>query len=1100
MVALIRRKNSETAGLVRGRIQQPGQIRALRASASRIVPGDRKSVRSMSAVRQSWQARAWNYRDEIGELRYAVGFLGHAARRMMLYPAVYQPNELLPVKIEDSDLKQHQQVADDALDRLGDVGGRGDLLGAQMENFEVTGECFLISRMDDGDGLNREIWEIRSTSEVHESEDGKILLRDLPNQSGVWSSTSDDTYVMQSEDYIARMWYPNPQYRRLADSPCRAAESILEELSILSKDIRAAGVSRLANNGILLMPDTMSVVRAQGGDEGGDLSEDDPFMQEMIEAAMAAIADPGSAAAAVPIIARGPAESIKEIRLLTLTRPEADNANKRLEALRRLATTLDLPTEILSGMADLNHWTAWQVDDSTFRHHIEPLVQVEVDAWTAGYFRRYLIEADVPPEDVARMVVWYDPTELLTKPDRSGDAKDGHTAGVLSDQALREHLGFTDEEAPDDEELVRRAVLGKATLDPGQVKEVIRLMDPRLKPADPPPMLPGAPPPGLNPDQPNPADQPQEGPPPADGPPTNGLAARVAEIKRLRQEQGHPSAMRERIAQIRAERVAQQRELEALLADARQTPDWAFEVSRRLAERDQQLRESLRVACEAAVKRTLERAGAKVVSRARSKDAVAAAACRDIPLWAVPGRLGPTLVASLGLTEDAMLTDDLADLEKTWDRVIGAGMSQALSDATRLVGTDPAAVLAAADLKLRRDRADGWAFLRLVLDQNARAGLTAAALDTGQLVPTSGVRAAIAVAGGFDTPTSQGINPATLLPVDPKEHFGQLGTGTTVKNHLEQNGAEVEHYRWIHGFSIESFPPHAALDGFEFDEWDDGRLQRAGFPGDLHPGDHRGCNCDAILVWVPPPAVVEQVANPPVSLSQAMKQHTELPLDTPDAPRGPEWWAGDEGYGTWEKYAGCERTRLAANDLLGFQHRGWGGELPGDADYTRAERMLDWLASPETGQVRITNRESERAGRWAGYIKTKYASRQVDGKWVDEFTPKSRTLSRQMHIPDTEYDEFVGSLGPDIDLSLASFHGLTDAQAAKQDWGVTRAGKSVIIRLVGNPRVIAGWNDATKEVITGGRFQVLAHGVKGDHYEIVIRQLGVFDSKGDLIP
>ncbi len=24
------------------------------------------------------------------------------------------------------------------------------------------------------------------------------------------------------------------------------------------------------------------------------------------------------------------------------------------------------------GMAELNHWTGWQVSDDTFRHHLEP--------------------------------------------------------------------------------------------------------------------------------------------------------------------------------------------------------------------------------------------------------------------------------------------------------------------------------------------------------------------------------------------------------------------------------------------------------------------------------------------------------------------------------------------------------------------------------------------------------------------------------------------------------------------------------------------------------------------------------------------------------
>jgi hypothetical protein len=232
-----------------------------------------------------------------------------------------------------------------------------------------------------------------------------------------------------------------------------------------------------------------------------------------------------------------------------------------------------------------------------------------------------------------------------------------------------------------------------------------------------------------------------------------------------------------------------------------------------------------------------------------------------------------------------------------------------------------------------------------------------------------------------------------------------------------------------------------------------------------------------------------------------MREHTELPLDTPDATKAQpnyRWWV-DDGYAAWEKYADCERTRFAADDLLGFRHYGWDAGVPQDADYTRAERMLDWLASPETDAVRVTDKEPERAGRWAGYVKTSLSSQQVNGKWVDTFKPKTRVMSRQMHIPDERFDDFVRSLDGDLDLSLVSFHGLTDAQAKKQDWGQVRPGKSVVLRLVGNPRVIVGWNNAS-ELVTGGRFKVLAHGVKGDHYEVVIKQEGVFNSQGELIP
>jgi hypothetical protein len=840
VVSLIRRKTDRPPGrFLRQDVQTGRQVRALRASATSmdLARLDRGQAYQLMAVRQAWQTRAWGYRREVGELRYAVGFLGNAARRMMFFPAVYMPGALIPVPIEDSDLKQHTAIAHDALDRIGDVGGRAALAKDQMENFEVTGECYLISRIDDSDGVKREVWEVRSQSEVQSSEDGKILIRDMPGaQSGsaLWSSRDSSTYVMQPDDFFARMWWPDPEWRRLADSPIRSAESILEELIILGKDVRASGVSRLANNGILLMPDSLSVVSNDPG-EGVD-PEDDEFVNQLMEAAAEAIRDPGSAAAAIPIVARGPAEALDKVKFLTLPRPEADNSNKRSEVLRRLATSIDLPVEIITGMADLNHWTAWQVDDSTFRHHIEPLVQGDVDAWTAAYYRRYLIAAGVPPEAVSRMVVWYDPTELLTKPDRSVDAKDAHERFVLSDESLRTHLGFTKEEAPTDVELARRLLMKSNTLDPDLAKQLLMQLDPSLKEPEPKPVVVSPFPPGGgdggDTGQPDDAADPN-GPTPAEtGPPEGAAAAgmrrRVAELHQKRADAGHPAEMRARLAELRAAQQQEIADLQALLAaSTRTSPDWAFELSQRMAERDQLLRETLRVACEAAVRRTLEKAGAKVITRARQRDAVVAASLREIPAWAVPGRLGPALVAALGLNEDELLKDELTDLRRTWDQYVRTGQTQALRDAARLVGMDINTAFTQLDGTFRSDRDKGWAFLRQALDRNTRSALVAdptRKVETAQLVPTSSVRAAIAVAGGFQTSTSQGFDPDTMLPVDPTEHFGQIGTGTTVKGFLEKNGATVEKYRWVHGLSIHEFLPHAALDGHEFDDWSDARL------------------------------------------------------------------------------------------------------------------------------------------------------------------------------------------------------------------------------------------------------------------------------------
>ncbi len=58
----------------------------------------------------------------------------------------------------------------------------------------------------------------------------------------------------------------------------------------------------------------------------------------------------------------------------------------------------------------------------------------------------------------------YDSGELVARPNRAQDAKDAHDRWTISDAALRTATGFSDNDAPDDEELTRRIKIKQAIL------------------------------------------------------------------------------------------------------------------------------------------------------------------------------------------------------------------------------------------------------------------------------------------------------------------------------------------------------------------------------------------------------------------------------------------------------------------------------------------------------------------------------------------------------------------------------------------------------------------------------------------------------------
>lgn len=519
---LVRRSQPESA---RRRSSMP---RALTASASEVKIADRSEAKRLKRVRQAWQDEAWAYRRSLGELRYATSFLGNSTMRMRLFPGAYIAGDQVPV-----DVMNHPEIpadlaaaAQDVLDRLGSSGptAAAQLMKRMTENFEIAGEGYLIGRTDPLSGVEK--WSFHSISELLISDSGKFLLCEMPTIGGN-ANKEDAIELDEAHDFVCRMWWPDPQFGNIADSPVRAVLDLCEELLLLGRDVRATARSRLANNGILFLPDTLSVTRPGGTGAEDDMLED-PFFSELLEAATAAISDESSASAIVPIVARGPVDAIVAARHLVISRPEhAANMSQRMELIKRIATGLDLPAEVLTGVADLNHWSSWQIDDNTFRHHVEPIVIVQIDALTAGFLWPMLEAYGIWDSALIHQVmIWYDPTELLTHPDRSADAFQAWDRMAISDEALRRYLGFPDSDAPTSEELLLRLATHLRALDPALQIQILHNLDSSIPLPIPPPPLPTAPAPAPalpgTPAPPalpaGPANPPTAGPPPTPTP------------------------------------------------------------------------------------------------------------------------------------------------------------------------------------------------------------------------------------------------------------------------------------------------------------------------------------------------------------------------------------------------------------------------------------------------------------------------------------------------------------------------------------------------------------------------------------------------------
>jgi hypothetical protein len=177
-----------------------------------------------------------------------------------------------------------------------------------------------------------------------------------------------------------------------------------------------------------------------------------------------------------------PDDAVGKIEHKTFWSPLDEHALElRSEAIRRFALGMDLPPEQVLGMSSnsgsgggtsngVSHWGAWQIEESTIKMHVEPLLETVCNALTIGYIRP-LVE-DTDPIVVASTAA------LRLRPDRSREAMELYDRGSLSEAAMLRENGFGDEDIPDQNErhlwLLRKIASGSAT--PEQVQAALAVL------------------------------------------------------------------------------------------------------------------------------------------------------------------------------------------------------------------------------------------------------------------------------------------------------------------------------------------------------------------------------------------------------------------------------------------------------------------------------------------------------------------------------------------------------------------------------------------------------------------------------------------------
>lgn len=766
----------------------------------------------------AWQIEAWRYYGEIGAVWYSHAWKGNAIGHLDWQVGIVDADgDVVPARnaqgaaVEGVD-GALLSIAQDALDRLVGVAGSHSAWARPLGvALSCVAEGWLVgySVNEDGDPVESEVemnglmvenpeaigeqWEAYSpTALIRETGDVDPMTGKPRLRVKVRRSQDGDPTLLPRDTILVRIFRRHPEYPDDPDGPMRPLLDTCDDLLMLQRAVRGSALSR-THAGLLLIPreglglpgNAYSLVVENGN---GDGPPPNPVVTEIIAGLSTPHRDPGSAATLVPTAITTGSAHINEWRHLPLDRTiDPELRLQREELLRAYATGVDLPPERLLGMADLNHWTAWEVGEDSWRH-VDPDAKTVAAGMTTGYLWPSMLEAleDLNPDvvltaeqrkAVRRFRVTYDPTAVIISPDKSDDADGAFDRGAISWPAYRKYKHFNEADAPTPEELEARRALGFASKGPASTTV-------------------------------------------SPGPPQSNQPGAAASTTITRGD--------------------------VTVVLAAPTPDELFRFSVDAARMEARFLRDVLVMADSQIDEAVRKAQARLRSKAQADPALRSLV-RGVPLDQVPRVLGRRECARLA----AFASDEDPTIESLFDGalLVMAAKYQRMGSAVQAAYRTRAAALLDQEFDdaevEQQDRdltasegvllggATAYAVARL-FDQVAAAEQVGE-VPSGVSLPIALVRRASAAAGGV--PTAPGFT-----PLDRWE--GGILTGTTPTDQLAARGLVATGLVWVYGdpgTRQQTYEPHYDLDGQT-------ARDPSGFFG-FEPGDHNGCQCSWASTW-----------------------------------------------------------------------------------------------------------------------------------------------------------------------------------------------------------------------------------------------------------
>ena len=384
-----------------------------------------RSSLGFAAASRDWQDDAWDMLDLVGELRYYVSWRASSCSRVRLVASDVNPDTGLP-----TGATENRRVTDIVNAIAGGALGQSQFLKRATECLTVPGEFWAVIIVTDA-GVR---WLVVTADEMHKGARGTEI--DLPEGGR-------HLLDLGGQDSMFRVWNPRPRKAAEPDSPVRATLDSLHEIVRTTKTIASASKSRLVGNGIVFLPQELSLPPVNA--PGTSTTEGTPAIQQLQEllwsVADTAYDDSDSMAALIPILATVPGEQIKNVQHLRWDNDVTELAVKvRNDAVARLAMGLDVSPERLLGLgSNQNHWNAWLTTDQDVQLHIAPVMETICQALNTVVLGTVLEREGLDPK---AYMVWYDAGSLTADPDKTDNATAAFDRGTITAEAYRDYLGL----------------------------------------------------------------------------------------------------------------------------------------------------------------------------------------------------------------------------------------------------------------------------------------------------------------------------------------------------------------------------------------------------------------------------------------------------------------------------------------------------------------------------------------------------------------------------------------------------------------------------------------------------------------------------------